>query len=130
MSKKNANSATMANSNNDDGGGTPTSHLRKKSGRTYATALRKGGIEESKKGSSKGNDTKMSTPDPKPTTTMMEKAVGKSKPTSVKRYNFKCSKSKKVRFETHTKLVKLVHEIMQVYIAQDEGHNKSSCLLW
>ena len=130
MSKKNANSATMAKSNNADDGGTPPPLQRKQSGLSYASAVRKSGKEANEKGSSKGNDIKMSTPGSKTTETMTDKAVEHSNTDKGRRYNIKSTKSRKLRIENHTKLAKIVDDIMRVYIAHDNGHNKSSCDLW
>ena len=112
MSKKNAISATMAKSNNADDGGTPPTLQRKESGLSYASAVRKSGKEANEKSSSKGNDTKMSTPGSKATQTMTENAVRKPNTDKDCRYNIKSTPSRKVRIKNHTKLAKFVHDII------------------
>ena len=48
----------------------------------------------------------------------------------VQKYRIVSSAKTRIRLENEADLVKLVAEIMAVYMTHDKGHNKSSCNLW
>ena len=118
----------MMKDNNDGKGETPPSPHNTEQGQSYAKAVQKT-MTKTPLGSEKSGN------DQNPTSLMTETrkindtVTPKGAKSIVQKYRIVSSAKTRIRLENEADLVKLVAEIIAVYMTHDKGHNKSSCNL-